>query len=52
MVKLHNNGLIKKIQEYEEVLDNIKRIVIKKLDDAKILIDADDKLPDDITFKK
>ena len=36
----------------DKVLDKTKRIAIKKLDDTKILIDADDKLPDDITFKK
>ena len=32
-------------------LDKIKRIDIEKLYDAKILIDADDELPDVITFK-
>ena len=32
--------------------DQIKKIIgIEKLDDTKILIDMDDKLPDDITLK-
>ena len=35
----------------DKVLDKIKRIGIEKLDSIKILIDTDDKLPDDITFK-
>ena len=35
-----------------KVLDKLKEILeIKKLDDTKILIDTDDKLPDDITIK-
>ena len=34
-----------------KVLGKIKGIGIEKLDDNKILIDTDDKLPDDITFK-
>ena len=35
-----------------KVLDKLKEIIeIKKLDDTKILIDTDDKLPDDITIK-
>ena len=34
-----------------KVLGKIKGIGIEKLDDTKILIDTDDKLPDDITFK-
>ena len=36
----------------EILLDKSKRIGIEKLDDSKILIDADDRLPDNITFKK
>ena len=36
----------------EKVLDKIKEIIgIEKFDDAKILIDTEDKLPDDITLK-
>ena len=35
-----------------KVLDKLKEIIeIKKLDDTKILIDTDDKLPDDVTIK-
>ena len=35
-----------------KVLDKLKKIIdIKKFDDTKILIDTDDKLPDDITIK-
>ena len=34
-----------------KILDKIKRIGIKKLEDTKILIDEDDKLPDDISLK-
>ena len=58
MVNKKNLGLWRKkylIVDYytpNKVLDKTKRIAIKKLDDTKILIDADDKLPDDITFKK
>ena len=58
MVNRKNLGLWRKkylIVDYytpDKVLDKAKRIAIKKLDDTKILIDADDKLPDDITFKK
>ena len=34
------------------VLEKIKKIIdIEKFDDAKILIDTNDKLPDDITLK-
>ena len=36
----------------DRILDKIKRKDIEKLDDTKILIDTDDKLPDDITLKK
>ena len=35
----------------DKVLDKFKKIDIEKLDDIRILIDTDDKLPDDITFK-
>ena len=36
----------------DQVLDKIKEIIgIEKFDDTKILIDTDDKLPDDITLK-
>lgn len=36
----------------DKVLDKTKKIAgVKKLDDIKILIDTDDKLPDDITLK-
>ena len=36
----------------DKVLDKIKQIIgIEKFDNSKILIDTDDKLPDDITFK-
>ena len=34
-----------------KVLGKVKIINIKKFDDTKILIDTDDKLPDDITLK-
>ena len=34
----------------DKVLDKIKRICIKKLNSIKILIDTDDKLPDDVTL--
>ena len=34
----------------DEVLDRIKEIIgIEKFDDTKILVDKDDKLPDDVT---
>ena len=37
----------------DKVLDKTKEIIgIKKCDDTKILTDADDKLPDDVTLKK
>ena len=36
----------------DKTLDKIKEIIsIENIDDTKILIDAYDKLPDDITFK-
>ena len=36
----------------DTVLDNIKEIIgFKKFDNTKILMDRDDKLPDDITIK-
>ena len=36
----------------DKLLDKIKKIIdIEKFDYAKILIDTDDKLPDDITLK-
>ena len=35
-----------------KTLDETEKIIgIRKFDDTKILIDMDDKLPDDITFK-
>ena len=37
----------------DKVLDKIKKIIgIEKFDDTKILINADEKLSDDITLKK
>ena len=37
----------------DKVLGKIKEIIgIEKLDDTKILIGTNDKLPDDIAFKK
>ena len=36
----------------DKVLDKIKEIIgIKKIDDTKVLIETDDKLPDENTFK-
>ena len=35
----------------DKVLDKIKRTGIEKLDYIRILIDTDDKLPDNITLK-
>ena len=36
----------------DKVLEKIKEIIsIEQFDDTKILIDTDDKLPDDITLK-
>ena len=34
-----------------KVLDKIKRIGTEKIDDRKILIDTDNKLPNDITLQ-
>ena len=34
----------------DKVLDKIKRICIKKLNSIRILIDTDDKLPDDVAL--
>ena len=34
-----------------KVLDKIKRISVEKLDNTRILLNTDDKLPDDITLK-
>ena len=63
-MNLYYDKLIRKVEEYEgknylmvdnftlnKVLDRIKRIDIEKLDDITILIDRDDKLPDDTTLK-
>ena len=36
----------------DKVLDNMQKIIgIEKLDDTNILIETDDKLPDNITLK-
>ena len=35
----------------KKVLDKIKRIAIEKLDNIRILIDINNKFPDDITLK-
>ena len=64
MLNLYYNKLRGKIEDYEgkkylmiddyildKVLDMIKRIGIEKLDEIRILLDTDDKLPDDIIFK-
>ena len=63
MLNLFYDELIGKIEEYEgknhlmvgdytldKVLDKIKRIGLKKLNNIRILIDTDDKLPDDVTL--
>ena len=63
-MNLYYDKLIRKVEEYggknylmvddcalDTVLDRIKRIDIEELDDAKILIDGDDKLPDDTTLQ-
>ena len=65
ILRLHYDELIGNIEEHERkkylivdyvlgrVLGKIKRIIsIKKFDDAKILINADDKLPDNEYLKK
>ena len=64
MLNLYHDELIGNIGEYkgkkylivddytlDKVLDKIKRIGTEKLDNIKILINKDDKLPNDITFK-
>ena len=64
MLNLHYHELIGKVEEYEgkkylmvddytrnRLLDKIKRIGIEKFDDTRILIDADDKFPDDIILE-
>ena len=49
-VSLYYYELMGKVKD--KVLDKIIEIIsIEKFDDNKILIDVDDKLPDDITFK-
>ena len=63
-MNLYYDKLIRKVEEYggknylmvddctlDTVLDRIKRIDIEELDDAKILIEVDDKLPDDTTLQ-
>ena len=63
MLNLFYDELIGKIEEYEgknhlmvgdytldKVLDKIKRIGLKKRNNIRILIDTDDKLPDDVTL--
>ena len=64
MLNMYYDELIGKIEEcggtkylivddytLDKVLHKIKIIVIEKIDDIRILIDADHKLPDDITLK-
>ena len=65
MLSLYYHELVGKIEEYEEkkyfmiddnfldkVLDKIEKIIdIKKFDDNYMLIEADDKLADDIALK-
>ena len=64
MLSLYYDELIGTIEEYGgkkylmvddhtlgRVLNKIKRIGTEKLDDIRILIDTDDKLPDDIILK-
>ena len=43
-IEEHDNNL-------DKVLEKIKKMNIEKFDDLKIQINADDKLPDDITVK-
>lgn len=50
------NSFVGKFCEYENMLDKvlgkIKEIIgTEKFDDTKILVDTEDKLPDDITLK-
>ena len=43
--------LMVKNYELDKVLEIIKEMVgIEKLDNTKMLVDTDDKLPDDVTF--
>ena len=52
--EIQKNTMGKKYLLLNKVLDKIKesiRIYDEKYDDTKILIDTDDKLPDDITLK-
>ena len=64
MLNLYHDELIGNIEEYkgnkylmvddytwDKVLDKIKGIGIKNLDNIKILIDTDDRLPEAITLK-
>ena len=65
MLNLYYHELMRKVKEHEgkkylmadeyvldKVLDNIKEIIgIEKFDDTKILMNTDDKLTNDITFK-
>ena len=64
MLSLYYHKSMRNTEEHEEktylmadkntsdkVLDKIKKKSIKKFDDTKILIEADDKLPNDITLK-
>ena len=65
MLNLYCRELMRKVKEHEgkkylmadeyvldKVLDNIKEIIgIEKFDDTEILMNTDDKLTNDITFK-
>ena len=65
MLNLYCRNLMRKVKEHEgkkylmadeyvldKVLDNIKEIIgIEKFDDTKILMNTEDKLTNDITFK-
>ena len=58
MLRLYYHKTLEKkhltVDDYmlDKVLDRIKYIMgIKRFDDSKILIDADDKLPDNITLR-
>ena len=65
MLNLYCRKLMRKVKEHEgkkylmaheyvldKVLDNIKEIIgIEKFDDTKILMNTEDKLTNDITFK-
>ena len=63
-INLYYDKLTENVEEYEgknylmvddftlnKALDRIKRIDFKKRDDTRILIDGDDKLPDDTTLQ-